>query len=204
MIDLHEAGGGLEWLQWAETLQERMEALFGDPANGGYFGSAAADPVLVARLKDDYDGAEPAATSVGALNLLRLAALLGREEWRGRAEAAIAALRGTWRSLPQALPQLLVAVDFAQGPVWRIVLVGRRSDPALGRLAAALHRKMEPPRIILWVEGAAEREWFARRLPGVLAMGETDASATAFVCRDTACLPPIRDPEELARALVSD
>ncbi len=201
LIDLHEAGGGLEWLQWAETLQERMEVLFWDPAHGGYFGSAADDPALIARLKDDYDGAEPAATSVAALNLLRLAALLGREEWRGRGETAIAALRGTWRSLPQALPQLLVAVDFAQGPVWRIVLVGRRSDPALGRLAAALHRRLELPRIILWVEGAAEREWVARRHPWVLAMGEADAAATAFVCRDTACLPPIRDPEELARAL---
>jgi len=35
-------------------------------------------------------------------------------------------------------------------------------------------------------------------------MGEADAAATALVCDDTACLPPIRDPEELARALITD
>ncbi len=204
LIDLHEAGGGVEWLQWAETLQERMEVLFGAAEHGGYCGSAADEPALVARLIDEYDGAEPAATSVAALNLLRLSALLGREEWRERAQAAIAALGGTWMASPQALPQLLVAVDFARGPVRRIVLSGRRSDPALGRLAAALHRRLERPRVILWVEGAAEREWFARRLPWLRPMGEADAAATALVCDDTACLPPIRDPEELARALITD
>ncbi|HQF38281.1 MAG TPA: thioredoxin domain-containing protein [Opitutaceae bacterium] len=204
LIDLYEAGGGLEWLQWAETLQERMEVLFGDRANGGYFGSVTDDPALIARLKDDYDGAEPAANSVAALNLLRLAAMLGREDWRSRAAATIAALQGTWLSAPQALPQLLVAVDFAQGPVHQIVLVGRRSDPALGRLAAALHRGLELPRIILWVDGAAEREWFAHRLPWVGAMKEPDGRAAAYVCRGTACLPPIHTPEELARVMAAD
>eukprot|EP00882_Tetradesmus_deserticola_P030665 GHRQ01034547.1.p1 GENE.GHRQ01034547.1~~GHRQ01034547.1.p1 ORF type:complete len:110 (-),score=26.35 GHRQ01034547.1:106-435(-) len=43
---------------------------------GGYFQSSGADPSIKLRLKEDYDGAEPAPSSIAAGNLLRLAALL--------------------------------------------------------------------------------------------------------------------------------
>ena len=46
------------------------------PPPGGYFSTSGTDPSVRLRLKDDYDGAEPAASSVAASNLLRLAALL--------------------------------------------------------------------------------------------------------------------------------
>lgn len=49
-------------------------------AAGGYFASLASDESLLLRLKDDYDGAEPAASSVAADNLTRLAALLPASE----------------------------------------------------------------------------------------------------------------------------
>lgn len=43
---------------------------------GGYFQTSGTDASVLLRLKEDYDGAEPAASSVAALNLMRLAALL--------------------------------------------------------------------------------------------------------------------------------
>lgn len=45
-------------------------------AAGGYFQTSGGDASVLLRLKEDYDGAEPAASSVAATNLLRLAALL--------------------------------------------------------------------------------------------------------------------------------
>lgn len=46
---------------------------------GGYFGAAGDDPSILMRAKEDYDGAEPAASSIAATNLFKLAALISGE-----------------------------------------------------------------------------------------------------------------------------
>ena len=45
-------------------------------AVGGYFSAAGDDPSILMRAKEDYDGAEPAASSIAAGNLFKLAALI--------------------------------------------------------------------------------------------------------------------------------
>ena len=47
---------------------------------GGYFSTAGDDPSILLRMKEDYDGAEPAASSISVSNLARLAALARPEE----------------------------------------------------------------------------------------------------------------------------
>ena len=51
--------------------------LFFDPADGGWFSTTGDDPSVLLRLKEDYDGAEPAAASVTVRNLIRSAHLAG-------------------------------------------------------------------------------------------------------------------------------
>jgi uncharacterized protein YyaL (SSP411 family) len=61
---------------------------------GGYFQGSGTDPSIKLRLKEDYDGAEPAPSSIAAGNLLRLAALLPQGgEHRPFAASAIVALQ---------------------------------------------------------------------------------------------------------------
>ena len=47
---------------------------------GGYYSTAGDDPSILLRMKEDYDGAEPAASSIAVSNLLRLSALAAPEE----------------------------------------------------------------------------------------------------------------------------
>jgi len=47
--------------------------------SGGYFSAAGDDPSILMRAKEDYDGAEPAASSIAAANLFKLAALVSGE-----------------------------------------------------------------------------------------------------------------------------
>ncbi len=201
LIDLYEAGGGGEWLRWAAELQGQMDALFRDPADGGYYGSAAGDPTILVRMKESYDGAEPAAGSVAALNLLRLATLLGREDCRRQAEETIASLRPQWSVGPHALPQLLVAVDFGREPVQQWVFAGRPGDPALRALVREAHRRLERPRVILWADGDAGQEWLVRQRPELAAMVPVAGRPALYLCREATCLPPITEVAEVARAL---
>src|SRR6201981_23815 len=72
LLDLYEASFDIEWLKSATELQETQDRLFFDEKNGGYFSTSGKDQSVFLRMKDDNDGAEPAASSVAALNLLRL------------------------------------------------------------------------------------------------------------------------------------
>jgi uncharacterized protein YyaL (SSP411 family) len=72
LLDLYEASFNIEWLKLAFHLQETQDRLFFDDKNGGYFSNSGRDESVFVRMKDDNDGAEPAASSVAALNLLRL------------------------------------------------------------------------------------------------------------------------------------
>lgn len=65
------------------------------------------------RLKDDYDGAEPAPSSLAAGNLLRLGDWLQQEELKARARRTLAAFQTQWTQHPQALPAMLTAVERA-------------------------------------------------------------------------------------------
>ena len=65
LLELFQADGDPAWLEWALTLQRRQDELFWDPADGGWFSTTGQDPSVLLRLKEEYDGAEPAATSVG-------------------------------------------------------------------------------------------------------------------------------------------
>ena len=89
------------WLHFAVELQETQDRLFLDPEHGGYFNGTGNDASILLRMKDDNDGAEPAASSVAALNLLRLAQIRNDEELLDRAEKTIDAFSCADRAFPE-------------------------------------------------------------------------------------------------------
>ncbi len=206
LLDLYEASFDLRWLQWARRLQATMDACFWDEAEGGYFNAGADDPHLVLRLKEDYDGAEPAPSSVAALNLLRLAAIFdqgsGREGHRGRALRCLEAFRGRWAKTPQALPQLLCALEPALEPPRHVVIAGEPGRADFHALVRVLHERLGPRRVLLAVDGGAAQRGLAAEVPWLAGMEPREGRATAYVCEEFACQAPVSDPAEL-RALLA-
>jgi uncharacterized protein YyaL (SSP411 family) len=214
LLDLYEAGFDACWLEWAERLQAKMDELFWDGApdgrgRGGYFNSAAGEADIVLRLKEDYDGAEPAASSVAAMNLLRLAAV--EEEGRGRKGEGmgrrerglrcIAAFQRQWTETPHALPQMLCALELALDSPRHVVIAGDPRTEEFRALADVVHERLGPRRALLAaVEGDGGR-WLAERAPWVAAMKPVAGRATAYVCEDYACQAPVSDPAELRKLL---
>jgi uncharacterized protein YyaL (SSP411 family) len=96
LLDLYEASFDVERLRFATQLQETQDRLFFDEKNGGYFSSSGKDQSVFVRMKDDNDGAEPAASSVAALNLLRLAQFRDDKEMAARARKTIDAFAATF------------------------------------------------------------------------------------------------------------
>jgi uncharacterized protein YyaL (SSP411 family) len=201
LLDLYEASFALRWLQWAEALQAKMDELFWDGERGGYFNSAAGDASIVLRLKEDYDGAEPAPSSVAAMNLLRLGALVHDEARRERGVRGIAAFRATWSRTPHGLPQMLCALELALEVPRQVVLAGDPGAEDFRALAAVLHERLGPGRAVVAVTNDADRAWWAARAPEMAEMRPMDGKATAYVCEAGTCQAPVTAPAALRAIL---
>jgi len=201
LLDLYETTFAERWLQWAAQLQAKMDELFLDSTRGGYFNSAAGAADVILRLKEDYDGAEPAPSSVAAMNLLRLAGLLGRDDWRTQALATIEAFRAQWSGAPPALPQMLGAVDFAFTTPQQVVLAGDPAAADFRALAAVLHERLAPARVLLAATGGETQRWLVTQAPWLATMKPLDGRAAAYLCEDHHCRLPVTTPEELRSAL---
>ncbi len=194
LLDLYEAGFDIRWLQWAEQLQAKMDELFWDAELGGYFNSRADDPTVIVRLKEDYDGAEPAPNSVAVLNLIRLDWMLGLPGARHRAQQTVEAFRLRWSRLPQALPQMLCAVELALAEPRTVVLAGDPQSAEFTALVAVLHEKLGPRRALLQVDSGG---WLSTRKPYVAEMKPMAGRVTAYVCENFACQAPVSTTEAL-------
>src|SRR5437660_1093902 len=140
LLDLYEESFDVEWLKFAVELQKTQDRLFFDEKNGGYFSTSGKDKSVVLRMKDDNDSAEPAASSVAALNLLRLAQIRGEKRWQERAEKTVAAFQATLSRFPSAMPQLLVAADFSLSKPRQIVVAGKIDNEGTRALLKEVHR----------------------------------------------------------------
>ena len=203
LLDLHQATLDPHWLRFAEKLQAALDARFWDEAEGGYF-SAPADTELVLRLKDDYDGAEPAASSFALSNLVRLSILQGEPAsnetapalapHRARAARVAEAFRSQWSGAPHALPVLLCGLADLLAEPAHVILAGDPADPAFTALASVVHAAppFSAPVYLLTPYDAA---WARDMVP-------LGGRPTAYLCRDLACQTPVTNPIALRELLL--
>ena len=201
LLDLYEASFNVEWLKFALELQETQDRLFYDTQHGGYFSGTGNDPSILLRLKEDNDGAEPAASSVAALNLLRLSQIRDDSAMRERAEKTIAAFSATVSRIPSAMPQMLVALDYSLSKPRQIVIAGERDSESTRALLQEVHRHFAPNKILL-LNDSDGSGFLAERLDSLREMKPLDARAAAYVCENFVCQAPVTAPADL-RQLVS-
>jgi len=197
LIELFQATGEPRWLEWAITLQARMDELFWDPIEGGWFSTTGHDPSVLLRLKEAYDGAEPAATSVAVLNLLTLAHLTGDASMSERIERSLALFRA---HLGRAVPLMLSALSLYHAGMPQIVIAGEAEAPDTRALLDALRVAYRPATVVVPAFGR-HRSALERVLPWVQTMVAREGRATAYVCRDFACQAPVQTAEALVEQL---
>ena len=204
LLDLYEASFEWEWLRWADRLQDEMDMRFWDEHGGGYFQSRRDDVAIVLRLKDDYDGAEPAAGSVAAMNLWRLLPISRTPDARReKAQRTQEALRATWSRTPHALPQALCALEYALTDRPQIVIAGDARTPQFRALWSETQRGFSPRRTVLTLtprDAASTADWIRERAPWLASMTPAGA-ALAYVCEHYTCQAPLSDPSALRAQL---
>ncbi len=201
LLELFQAEGDPAWLEWALQLQRRQDELFWDDAAGGWYSTTGADPSVILRMKDDYDGAEPSATSVSVGNLIVLAHLTGDADWRARVERTLQGAAARIDGAGRSVPMMLAGLSAWHAGVQQIAIVGAAGDGARDALEQAVSGRYLPFAVVVPVEPGERQRRLAAVAPFVGAMRALDGRATAYVCRDFACQAPTSDPEDLLRAL---
>ncbi len=169
LIEVHGADGDPKWLDWARDLQSALDEGHWDESRAGYVIRTELGGESLLVIREDYDGAEPAANHVAAKNLLKLAVLLDEPAYAKRAEAILRAGARTTETQPFAVPVLLGALDLHLRGVVKIEVRGTPEPD----LAEALRRTWMPRAV--WT-----------RSPG---------DGDVIVCQNQVCLPPVRTLE---------
>ena len=201
LLELFQADGDPAWLAWARELQAQQDARFWDEQDGGWFSTTGHDPSVLLRLKEDYDGAEPSASSVSVLNLLTLAHLTGRRGRARRRRSARSARYGERAGRAGARDP-----DDARRHSRRGTPARRRSSSSAPTSDATPLRRGNRaplPAVRAAGPGDARRSRSRRSRPRCRSSrpcSTTDGRATAFVCRDFACREPVTTADGAGRA----
>jgi uncharacterized protein YyaL (SSP411 family) len=206
LIELFQADPDPEWLEWAVTLQHRQDELFWDEAGAGWFSTTGRDPSVLLRMKDEYDGAEPAASSMAVMNLLMLSHLLGDDvepTWTERIERTLGAFHERLEQLGRGVPMMAAALSTYVAGVQQIVVIeGQDGQEGQEGLERALGRRYLPFAIQLRLTNERQRR-LGGSLPFIEAMTPVDGKTSVYVCRDRTCRAPATAIDDLEGALAS-
>ena len=212
LIDLYEASFDVEWLKFAIELQRTQDQLFFDEKSGGYFSTSGKDKNVVLRMKDDNDSAEPAASSIAALNLLRLAQFRESKKMDERARRTIDAFAQAVSHFASAMPQLLIAFDYSLAKPRQIVIAGKIDPPQDGfavannetkALLQEVHRHFLPNKVLILADAGDGQKFFSENNDAIRAMTPVDGKPAAYVCENFTCKAPVTSGPELRDLLVS-
>jgi uncharacterized protein YyaL (SSP411 family) len=201
LLDLYEASFDVEWLKLAIDLQQTQDRLFLDEKNGGYFSSSGRDESVFVRMKDDNDGAEPAASSVAALNLLRLSQIYADPEMARRAGKTINAFATILSQFPNGMPQMLVAVQDSLGKPRQVVVAGKKGSPGTRALLKEVHRHFLPNTIVILADGDEGQKYLGEKNEAIRAMSLVEGKPAAFVCHNFTCKAPVTEAKQLSELL---
>ncbi len=201
LLDLYETTFDVRWLDWAVRLQEKQNELFGDAAAGGYFTTAGTDASVLLRLKEDYDDAEPAPSSVAVRNLARLAGIMHRPEWHDLAVKTAGAFSAQLDRSPSSLPLMVAALGWIEGSPQQIIIQGGANAAGTRELTSEVWHRFLPRHVLLRIDRTS-RPFFNAQVPFVVALpNDTDDPATAYVCENYVCQLPTRDPVVFVKLL---
>jgi uncharacterized protein YyaL (SSP411 family) len=181
---LAEATGEASWIAEAITVADVLLDRFWDPDHGGVYTTPDDGEALVARQKDLFDNATPAANSIAAVALCRLAALTGELRYAHHADRILQLVGAVIDEAPGAFSHALAAVALRRGGITEVAVVGERPD-----LVAAVTARWRPEVVLAWGEPYDSPLWEGRR------------DGLAYVCRDYVCEAPQDSPAGLLAQL---
>jgi uncharacterized protein YyaL (SSP411 family) len=153
-------------------------------------------------MKEDYDGAEPSASSVSVLNVLTLAHLTGDDAYRQKAARTLARYGKRAGAAARVIPMMLCGLSQWHAPSMQIVVVGGRDAEPVRALEEEIASHYLPFAVHVPVDPDRTQQELRSRLPFVDGM-QAHGGGAVYVCRDFTCKQPVSSPEALRQELAT-
>jgi uncharacterized protein YyaL (SSP411 family) len=194
-LDAYEMTGSSHWLEWSQSILDRVWSEYWDSDGGGLFdtarGRAAEEGLLPARAKPVQDTPTPSPNGVAGIVCMRLYEMTGDSRWRARSEELLRAFAGSARELGLYAATYLLAVDWHLNPATHLVVVGVPNDPVVRAMHEAALGGFVPRRVVqLLLPAEAASRPLPPALSGMIAAGQ---APRGYACAGNSCSQPAPD-----------
>jgi len=201
LLELYETTFDVKYLHLAISLNEDMIRLFWDEQQGGFYFTADTAENILVRTKEIYDGAYPSGNSVAALNLLRLSRITGNPEFEAKTAQLLQTFSNSVSQAPAAYTFLMIALDFAIGPSYEVVVVGDPTKDDTNNMLNTLKRRFIPNKVVLFRPSHVEHPEIVRFAEFTKELSSKGGKSTVYVCRNYECSLPTTSIDEMLRLL---
>ena len=203
LLELYSTTFEVDYLERALCLNKHLMEHFWDEESGGFYFTGDDGEELLLRQKQAYDGALPSGNSVAMLNLLRLGRITADPDFEEKAARIGRAFFESVRQSPAAHSQLMVAVDFAVGPSYEVVIAGDSRASDTREMLEAIHRSFIPNKVVVFLPTELRSQEVKRLAPFTREQSSIDGKATAYVCVNHYCKLPTTDVDTMLSLLGS-
>jgi uncharacterized protein YyaL (SSP411 family) len=196
LLELYQTTFDPRWYKAAHELAEAMIAHFSAP-DGGFFDTSDDHETLVVRPRELQDNAVPSGNGMAALVLLRLAGLALEPRYLELARSALGPMQPLLARYPLSFAQWLIAQAYALSPPSEIAIVGAPGASDTCDLLDVCATGYRPHQILAVGDPEAEPS----AVPLLQDREQVEGRATAYVCVDFTCRPPVTDPAALQELL---
>ncbi|MFX1309835.1 MAG: thioredoxin domain-containing protein, partial [Promethearchaeota archaeon] len=201
LIELYEATFDIFYLETALELHKIQIEDFWDNNLGGFYFTAKESEKLLTKQKEIYDGAIPSGNSIAMLNLLRLSYITGDHELETKADILNRVFSEKIRANPLAYSQFLVAIDFAIGPSYSLVIGGNTNAEHTNKMIKAVYNAYIPNKVFIHRKTEQETPEIDKYANFTQFFENLDGKATAYVCINKTCKPPTHDINKMLEDL---
>jgi len=203
MLELFETTFDVDYLKKALKLNEYLLKHFWDDKNGGFYFTADDGEHLLIRQKEIYDGAVPSGNSIAMLNLLRLARMTANYDLEQKASKIGRAFFDKVRKSASAYTQLMIAVDFAVGPSYEVVIAGDPQAGDTGKMLRTVQQEFIPNKVVIFVPAGSDSSDIKHIAPFTRNQSTIEGKATAYVCVNYTCKLPTTNLDTMLSSLNS-
>jgi len=195
LLELYQTTFDPRWYTAAHELAEAMIEHFSAPS--GFYDSSDDHEALIVRPREMQDNAVPSGNAMAATVLLRLAGLAVEPRYLDVAQAALASVQDLLARYPLGFAQWLIALDYALAHPREVAIVGQPENDDTQALLAACTAGYRPHQVL----AVGLPDPGAVSVPLLQGREQVEGRATAYVCADHVCRPPVTEAEGLVSLL---
>jgi uncharacterized protein len=198
-LDLYEATYDSHYIQTARELMQLVVEKFSSETDAFHETASDAEELLVRQISG-YDGVEPSGNSNAALAFLKLSAYLIDPELTKKAENIFLSFYDELMEYGLNSAYMLQALHLYLGGLKEVAIIGKKNDAATHNFLTTIRKGFFPNSVFAFsYEDEVEKN--AKTIPLLEGRKLHHGKATAYVCRQGTCLPPVQTSEGLVKLL---